>query len=342
MSGAETPIRAILDANVGFRTPDLWLDYAARHAFERVAAARVPLCPDRGEPPLRRLGQYVYYSTLIHLKECGVCGLIWADARIDPEVTRRHFERAYKDDEYFAARRAIYRHLARIVDRRAPPGGRVVDLGGAVGHLMALLAASRPDLKIVVCDVSSRAATIARERFGLETVCGGFETLARGASRFDVVVLSDVLYYEPRLPFFWSALPRILEEDGAVVLRVPNKLPAIRAAQAARRAFSSRPRLLRQDRIPFFNPEHIFVFSRRYLAARLRGLGFETVRVHPSPPLGGGRARDAAARVLYLVARCAAGATGGLLAPTPGIVIEAARAPRAKKAERRLSGGPSS
>jgi hypothetical protein len=37
-----------------------------------------------------------------------------------------------------------------------------------------------------------------------------------------------------------------------------------------------------QDHVKFFNPEHLYVFSRRYLAARLRKLGLSEIDAVPS------------------------------------------------------------
>lgn len=96
-----------------------------------------------------------------------------------------------------------------------------------------------------------------------------------------------MLYYEPKLPLLWSVLSRVVRAGGTVIIRVPNKVLPVRLGQLWFRWSRTRMRRLLQDRIPFFNPEHIFLLRRRHLQARLRSIGFTQVRTVPSPLLSG-------------------------------------------------------
>lgn len=166
-------IHDILKHNTGFENPVLWVDYAQRHRFTRVKAAKIERCPDCSGSPGRCWGQYVYYSTLIHWRECTRCGLIWADAHIDPDVLRPHFELAYKDDEYFRrSRNAIFEHLARVINQQAPRGARILDIGGARGDLMHKVVIQRPDVHVTLHDASRAATAWAAEHFGFATLNG--------------------------------------------------------------------------------------------------------------------------------------------------------------------------
>ena len=103
--------------------------------------------------------------------ECEACGLAWFDARLDPDVLIGHFERAYKDDAYFLeARRPISQQLASLIDRIAPVRGNVLDIGGAKGHLMHMVALRRPDLRVAVNDISESATKYAAEALGTPTI----------------------------------------------------------------------------------------------------------------------------------------------------------------------------
>jgi rubredoxin len=82
-------------AEQGFAHPDRWLDFAAAHDFRRVPAERLTECPDCGSPRFQRLGQYVYYSNLVTLRECAGCALVYADTRLPPGVVKAHSEGAY-------------------------------------------------------------------------------------------------------------------------------------------------------------------------------------------------------------------------------------------------------
>src|SRR5665213_3383537 len=128
-------ILSILAHNTGFDEPALWVAYAQSHGCRAVTAHAAPVCPDCfGASRERTWGQYVYFSTLIQLLECTRCGLVWANAHIDPTVIKEHFERTYKDDSYFrVARGPIFAHLAAVIDTAAPPDASVLDIGGARG-----------------------------------------------------------------------------------------------------------------------------------------------------------------------------------------------------------------
>lgn len=315
---------AILTHNLGFEFPEEWVNYATTHSFARVRATAIPLCPDCGAPPTGQLGQYVYYSTLLRLRVCGACGLIWADAHLDPEVVAAHFEGTYKSREYFLrARSWIFRHLVAELDRLTPTGASVLDVGGAQGDLMHQLQRRRPDIRAVVQDLSEGSLRHAEEEFGLETLQGSLGALQSHAACYDVVVLSDVLYYEPRLADFWQVLPRLVSPGGAVVIRVPNKLLLIRLllAWSRLRQLAGPHRL--ETRVRYFNPEHIYLLTRRYLASRLQRLGFDEVRVLPSPPLLSSASgwRQLLGRVLFGSAELLGAVSGGRLVLTPSMVV---------------------
>ncbi|HSC31738.1 MAG TPA: methyltransferase domain-containing protein [Gemmatimonadaceae bacterium] len=314
--------RAILERNVGFDGNTRWLRYARRNGFKEVKAERVRRCPDCGGRPKRKSwGQYVYFSTLIHLLECSRCGLVWSDARIDPGLVRRQFEVMYNGERYFRfSRRRIFGHLARVIDDLAPRGAHVLDIGGARGDLMAHLVERRPDLYVVVNDVSASGTKAATERFGFPTITGGAQALDEHERRYDIVVLSDVLYFEPDIRRLWSALDKLVAPGGKVIIRVPHRWALIRLWQRWFRATRSRARQRLQHAIRFFNPGHIFILRKDYLETRLRQLGFQRLRVMPSPLLAhaGTRVIDA---VAFAVAVVIYWVTGGACALTPSVVV---------------------
>ena len=318
----EKSLLEILSHNVGFDDPQRWLKYAREHHFARVDASRVTQCPDCSAAPAPvPLGQYVYYSTLIHLRECDSCSLIWADAHIDPSTIRQHFELAYKDDEYFrVSRRAIFEHLVDVIVAEAPVGARVLDIGGARGDLMGRAVARRSDLRVTVHDLSKAATDWAARHFGFETITGDITRLAASEHRYDVVVLSDVLYYEPQLRTLWTSISRFVADGGSVVIRVPNKYPLIRLAQAWYRCTHSREKRSTQDRMRFLNPEHVFILRQRYLRRRLSETGFHRVRALPSPPLVT-KGRERLDSLTFKLASLLNAVSNHRLVLTPGMVL---------------------
>lgn len=314
----------ILRHNHGFTQPERWVDVAVEYAFKPVKARAVPRCPECGGEGRDRIGRYIYFSTLIHLRRCERCELIWADAQVDPALTRAHYDPAYEDRDYFATRAAVFGHLVDRISRVTPRNGVVLDVGGAQGDLMHLLRERRPDITPVVHDLSPTATAYAAERFGLRTLCGDFSVLGADGVRYDTVVLSDVLYYEPDLPGFWRTLMRLVKPGGAAVIRVPNKLLLTRAAGRTGwlRALLGR----RDEQLAGFNPEHLYILHRGYLERRLRRAGFRHVEVLPSP----WRTRPSAparfaARGLFAIAAAASRLSAGRLLLTPSMVFVATR-----------------
>ncbi len=279
-------ILEVLRHNVGFDEPGLWVNYAMRRGFRKTKAAAVTHCPDCDAPAGSVLGQFIHYSTLVKLRVCP-CDLIWADAHLDEEVIRNHFEFTYKDRKYFEIQRgAIFDHLVRLIDSLVPKGGRVIDIGGGCGDLMGKLVTRRHDLDITVQDLSPTSLAEAERRFGFATTGGFLSQLSPHLGTFDVVVASDILYYERDLKRAWQTLSRLVRAGGAAVLRVPDRFASIRFFQK----LLGSPNGLRRRKqtwILGFNPEHLFLFRRRYLFRRFREIGFGRVAALPSPMLGG-------------------------------------------------------
>jgi SAM-dependent methyltransferase len=269
----------------GFRDTR-WLDRVAELGLREVEGEHLTTCPGCGQEPERVIGQYVHYSHLGRLMEC-LCGLWYSDLRLNAETVRAHFERAYKDDGYFRARRPVFDHLARLVSQRTPPGGSVLDVGGAMGHLALMIWNIRPDVDLTVTDVSEDACRKART-CGLHALPVSVAGL-RWLPQYDAVICSDVLYYEPNIGQVWETLSGIVRPGGSLIIRGPNRTDTIRHAGGKQHPLSTRLR--------GFNPEHLYVFTREYLEARLAEVGFTGVRTLPSPVGTGSRLATLAGRV---------------------------------------------
>jgi len=316
----------ILRHNQGFSDPDQWVPYARSHSFRKVKAHKLWSCPDCEARDGRKLGQYVYYSTLITLKHCRRCGLAFADTHIDPEVIRHHFERAYKDEHYFMRRRApIFDYVALLADSLAPERGRVLDIGGAQGHLLMALRRRRQDLDLTLNDLSRNACEYAERVQGLQTICCAIPKLVEVEGRFDVILLIDVLYYEPDIRGVWEAVRDLASESCAVVIRVPGRLGVISLLNQAASFLQSQRWARRQTSISWFNPEHVYVFSEAYLRQRLSGLGFDRVRFLPSPLLAQEGWSGLAAATYLRFAKAAHALTSGRSTITPCFLAIAQR-----------------
>jgi SAM-dependent methyltransferase len=265
----------------------------------------------------------------MQLIECDTCGLIWVDARLDDAIVRQHFESAYKDSSYFAKRRRpIFREIASLVASRAPHRGSVLDVGGATGELLVMIRELRPDLRLVLNDLSQSACELASARLGIETRCCDLLSLPAADTRYDAVVCSDVLYYETQIKLVWPALRQLVADAGTLIIRLPNKERAIAAGHLWRSLiarFGGRATDLATSNIPFFNPEHLYVFRRGYVERRLRQAGFERVEAHPSHPLGGGAIRSLLANSLNRAGALMYWLSSAQLIVTPSMLVIASR-----------------
>jgi hypothetical protein len=165
----------------------------------------------------------------------------------------------------------------------------VLDVGGATGHQALAIRRVRPDIHVTVTDVSAKACEAARQ-FGLSARQESVHDLRWRSDRCHAVICSDVLYYDPDIDgSTWGALSRVVASSGVLIIRGPNRAGMIRRAGARQNALATR--------LPWFNPEHLYVFTRSYLKARLTEAGLHRVRTLPSPIGRGSRAARFAGRI---------------------------------------------
>ncbi len=273
----------ILHFNKGFDNPEKWVHYAISNHFEKVNAIKLNSCPDCGSETSILRGQFIYYSSLARLQECSRCGIIFSDIRIAPEIIQYHFEQSYKDEAYFLQKRSrIFRQITNLVALNIKHGGNVLDIGGAKGHLLSMLQKERPDLKYVLNDLSKDACDFAKKEYGFDTIEGGINELERVTNKFDYIILSDVIYYENEIKKLWDVLPNLMSDRGTLIIRIPNKIRIIIFWQFIKNLITNKEKLDKQDKIKFFNPEHLFIFSCMYLKRRLKNIGFNQVDIIPS------------------------------------------------------------
>ena len=311
----------VLQFNKVFIHPEEWIEYGLLHNFKKIQAEELDECPDCKCRSFESVGQYIYYSTLVRLQACTRCGLVFSDKRIDSSVIQSHFEQAYKDEGYFIdRRRRIFAQISTLASLAAVQGGNILDVGGAKGHLLAMLRKRRSDLRFVVNDLSKEACDYAAHKYGFQTICGDFNALEKNSFKFDVIIMSDVIYYEPDLSKLWGILPGLVAENGVVIIRVPNRFPLILFWQFMIHAIGRRANTKMQDQVRFFNPEHLYVVSRRYLLTRLKELGFTQVTAVPSDLLIKNRG-DFWHPLYFYFCKMLFSLSGGKLMLTPSMLV---------------------
>lgn len=206
------------------------------------------------------------YPGSFRLRKCGKCGLLFNSPRLDD----RELGELYGQNYYFF-RRADARELARIVPMIARTVALVadevqnkqcLDVGCGRGYLPAVLKEMGWDAHGV--EISPEASAYARERFGLSDriFTGTIEQYAASdkARRFPLVTAIDVIEHVPSPDSFISALAKVVEDDGLLIIDTPNAA-----------AYNIK---VDGESWQGFNPFHIYLFTILNLRQLLAKHGF--------------------------------------------------------------------
>lgn len=151
-----------------------------------------------------------------------------------------------------------YHHaVVAAAARHLPPGGRVLDVGCGVGHVLALLERARPDAALHALDVDDRCLAITRSRVGALTAeRGDLEGLLADPLPWavDQVLLSHVLEHSRRPADLVERIVDQLPPTGTLVVAVPNTArPTVTVASALRRDYVNRGHAYSWDRSHWMN-----------------------------------------------------------------------------------------
>lgn len=114
----------------------------------------------------------------------------------------------------------IYRSSVRQVQRvTGLRTGRMLDVGGGSGHRSVFF--QHAGFDVTVLDPDERALKVARERFGLKTICGLLEEVDLPENSFDLVGFWFVIEHLPEPQKTLKAAYRILKPNGWIVALVP-------------------------------------------------------------------------------------------------------------------------
>jgi SAM-dependent methyltransferase len=164
--------------------------------------------------------------------------------------------------------------LAKRIRRLAPPGGKLLEIGCALGFLLNALKKYTP-LDIRGLDVSPFASYFADRMYGIPVDCSALEDANYPDSSFDFIIQKDLLEHvlDPRKHMMESN--RILKKGGCLWLITPNGETNIRPLQRAARMSRESGR----DELPLIGQGHLSFFSRDHLARLFAETGFECLSV---------------------------------------------------------------
>jgi len=253
-----------------------WLPIALAQNFSFIKTKELKECPFCHSKILTPLGKYFYYSNVITLYECHQCSLYFTSPRIDKSVIKTHFEFTYKDIYYFERLRLpVFQQILSIILEQKIKG-KILDVGAALGHFLKLCKSY--GFEVIGCDISSKACDYARKNFNLEVYNKELRNINLPKEYFDFITIIDTLYYSENFYDDLSISYTLLKKGGKLILRIPNKLELIKFFLFLEKILGVRgPDTVKP--IKFFNPEHIFIFSRPIIKKILKSIGFSKIKI---------------------------------------------------------------
>ncbi len=241
------------------------------HAFESGEVEEV-------DCNLCRSNQYDELGTELgfHIRQCLQCGLIYVSPQPTAAELPRFYEGMYTDDSDEAVEMRslgyIEKHLSRIIKRRKPQGGRLLEIGCGYGALLRAIA-DQP-WKVTAVEMSGNALDYAREHCpNVEFHQGSLEDAEFRPESQDCVVLIAVLEHVKDPAAAIQRMASWLAPGGLLLIQVPYVGPYIRLK-----------RWLPWLPIYFEAPRHLFDFSPKTLPEYLRRAGFENIHTEIARP----------------------------------------------------------
>jgi SAM-dependent methyltransferase len=187
-------------------------------------------------------------------------------------------ERAKNDQE------KLYWYQPRMIETAGEGRGRVhLDIGSGLGTFPAVT--RKRGWKSMGMDVSPKAAKIAKDAFGIETLLCSIEDAPLPPGSVSWISAFEVLEHvmEPRM--YVRRFRELLDDGGLVTISVPN----------------GRSRDEQTSTLPLNTPPtHINYFTRQSLGRLMSEHGFETVYDYEKPIAWGEIHRPKAVKVLLL------------------------------------------
>ena len=216
----------------------------------------------------------------VWIHRCGGCGV----RQVRPRPAPAALDALYGGDYFasgsahgfagYARQRQRYERdaffLAREL-RRIAPAGRFLEVGSALGFLLAALAPTS-GWEVEGVEVSAFGAWYARDRFGVTVHQGTLERAGLPPAAFDYVLQKDLLEHVTHPRRHLEETRRIMRPGARLRVITPNGEADVRPLQRA--AAESAP-----DVLPVLGQGHLSFFSRAQLLRLFENAGFRVLRV---------------------------------------------------------------
>lgn len=223
---------------------------------------------------------------------CRDCSAVFTD--VTPEQAAGLYSEEYFSEEfapYFAAlfgeaddtpiRRQFERYLDMLEGVRAP--GRLLDVGCAAGLFLDV--ARGRGWSVEGIEISEHAASVARDKRGVEVTVGDVMHVTLPPASYDVVSMLDVLEHITSPGDMLERARELLRPGGILLLVLPNdrNLTTMAAMAAYRASFGA----ISYPASRVHQVYHVTYFTQRTITELLGRHGFEVATIAPDETVRG-------------------------------------------------------
>lgn len=216
----------------------------------------------------------------VWIQRCGGCGFRQVRPRLSPAALGVLYGADYFDTTAahgfagYARQRQRYDRDAFFLGRelrRLAPSGRFLEVGSALGFLLASLAPATR-WRVEGVEVSAFGAWYARERFRVTVHEGTLDAAGLPSEAFDYVLQKDLLEHVPHPRRHLEETRRIMRRGARLRVITPNGEADVRPLQRAAAGSAS-------DMLPVLGQGHLSFFSREQLLHLFDDVGFRVLSV---------------------------------------------------------------
>jgi SAM-dependent methyltransferase len=170
----------------------------------------------------------VTIDTECNISRCEGCGYVFDNPRPLPQEIAVYYSRPAKYDGWLTAkpeRELLWRRrLQKLLRHRV--SGELLDIGTGIGQFLNV---ARPHFRTLTgTEVSTSAARIAQEQYGLNVINAALEHIDFDDRQFDTITLFHVLEHVHDPVAVVTRSHALLREGGVLLVAVPNELQAFR------------------------------------------------------------------------------------------------------------------
>ena len=216
----------------------------------------------------------------VWIRRCPGCGFRQVRPRLPPAAVDTLYGADYFDSVSahgfagYARQRQRYERDAFFLAgelRRLAPRGRLLEVGSALGFLLAALEPIT-GWEVEGVEVSAFGAWYARDRFGVAVHRGTLEEAGLPPEAFDYVLQKDLLEHVTHPRRHLEETRRIMRRGGRLRVVTPNGEADLRPLLRAAAGRES-------DALPLLGQGHLSFFSRAQLLRLFDGVGFRVLRL---------------------------------------------------------------